>query len=63
METIFKSVGRNDATTFTGLCSEHDRRMFEPIDKATINVLDEEHLFLFAYRSVLRELHADATGA
>ena len=57
------SVGRNDAITFTGSCSEHDRRIFEPIDKSPINVQDDEHLFLLAYRSVLRELYAVATGA
>lgn len=62
-ETVCKSVGRNNATTFTGLCGEHDRRIFEPIDKSRIDIQNQEHLFLLAYWSVLREGHAVAAGA
>jgi hypothetical protein len=31
-EIDFESVGRSYASTFTGLCEEHDARLFEPID-------------------------------
>lgn len=62
-ELVFTIVGRNKATTFTGLCGDHDARIFEPIDKTPIDSRNEEHLFLLAYRSVLREVHAVATGA
>ena len=61
-EDVFKPVGRQSATSFTGLCGEHDRRIFEPIDRLPIDLQDEEHLFLLAYRSVLREVHAVQTG-
>jgi hypothetical protein len=60
---LFAMVGRSKATTFTGLCGEHDAWIFGPIDKNPISTRDEEHLFLLAYRSVLREVHAVATGA
>lgn len=54
----FKSVGRNLASTFTGMCSEHDRAIFAPLDSMPLNVRDNEQLFLLAYRSATRELHA-----
>src|SRR4029077_17430376 len=28
----FAKVGRNDATTFTGLCAKHDSELFKEID-------------------------------
>ena len=59
----FESIGRHRATTFTGLCGKHDRLIFEPIDKSPIDIRNGEHLFLVAYRSVLRELHATLSGA
>lgn len=59
----FKYVGRNDASTFTGLCAEHDARLFAPIDTKAFDAGDREHLFLLAYRSVTRELHAVMEGA
>ena len=59
----FELIGRRQATTFTGLCGKHDHAIFDPIDKGPIDGCSEEHLFLLAYRSVLRELHAVLTGA
>lgn len=56
-EIEFKHVGRNNATTFTGLCSRHDNTIFRPIDTATPSLSNNEHLFLLAYRAVLREYH------
>ncbi len=54
----FEHIGRNKATTFTGLCSEHDTQLFKPIDTRPIDIKSAEHLFLLAYRSVLKEAHA-----
>ena len=54
----FKSVGRNQATTFYGLCKQHDTELFRPIDINIFNIYNEEQKFLIAYRSVLRELHS-----
>jgi hypothetical protein len=55
----FKSVGRNLASTFTGLCNEHDTTLFAPIDTRLFDREDREQLFLLAYRSVCRELHTE----
>jgi hypothetical protein len=57
-EIEFKRVGRNKATTFSGLCSTHDNAIFRPIDTEKPNSNDRSHLFLLAYRAVLREYHA-----
>lgn len=54
----FQEVGRNRATTFTGLCSHHDNQLFAPIDAQKLNIHDPEHLFLLAYRSTFRGYHA-----
>ncbi len=54
---VYQRIGRTKASTFTGLCSEHDCTVFKPIDKAPPDLSDPEHLFLIAYRSVLRETH------
>ena len=59
----FASVGRNQATTFTGLCRHHDQQIFEPIDTEEIQLDHEEHLFLLAYRTAYRELHATMDAA
>jgi hypothetical protein len=50
-------IGRNLASTFTGLCSKHDNEIFKIIDAQPLDVDSEEHLRLLAYRSVMRELH------
>lgn len=60
-EIGFKYIGRNKASTFEGLCSKHDNSIFEVIDRNDLNLNDNKHLFLIAYRSVLKELHASLT--
>ena len=62
-EIEFKEVGRNKATTFTGLCGEHDSQLFRPIDVNQFDSSNEEQKFLIAYRSVLRELHTRIKSA
>jgi hypothetical protein len=59
----FELVGRNKATTFTGLCADHDTSIFAPIETASIDVKNELHLFLLAYRAVLKETHITIEGA
>jgi hypothetical protein len=56
-ELEFRPVGRNEASTFTGLCNEHDTAIFAPIETKPLDLSDKGQLFLFAYRSVTRELH------
>jgi len=50
-------IGRNDASTFTGLCSKHDTELFKAIDTEPLDVDNCEHLRQLAYRSVMREFH------
>jgi hypothetical protein len=59
----FETVGRNEASTFTGLCSHHDTSIFLPIDTKPLDLEDEEQLFLIAYRSATRELHVTIESA
>jgi len=56
-EIEFKRVGRNKATTFSGLCAQHDNYIFHPIDDRLPDLAGQSHLFLLAYRAVLREYH------
>ena len=56
-EIQFERVGGNKATTFTGLCAQHDNDIFRPIDDTLPDLADDAHLFLLAYRAVLREYH------
>lgn len=48
-------VGINKASTFTGFCKFHDKRIFSPIEDRCI-VPDLEQLFLLSYRGFCREL-------
>jgi hypothetical protein len=57
-QLTFERVGRNRATTFTGLCAEHDSALFAPIDTAPPDLESPQHRFLFAYRAALYESHA-----
>jgi hypothetical protein len=54
----FALVSRNKATTFTGLCSDHDSLLFRPIDTMLFDSTNAEHRFLLAYRSVTKGFHA-----
>lgn len=60
---VFCEVGRNKATTFTGLCSHHDRELFLPIEINNIDLSNLHHLFLLSYRAVLKEAHASRKSA
>jgi hypothetical protein len=59
----FQDVGRHEATTFTGFCSEHDREIFDAIESHGFDATNPEHLFLAAYRAVAKELHAQMEAA
>jgi len=49
-------VGINKASTFTGFCTNHDKKLFAPLEDHPITLSDEQ-LFLLAYRSLSRELY------
>ena len=55
---VFRKIGRKNATTFTGLCGKHDHTIFKPIETNPVDMNKAEHLFLLAYRAVLKETHA-----
>ncbi|PKO01271.1 MAG: hypothetical protein CVU42_00230 [Chloroflexi bacterium HGW-Chloroflexi-4] len=57
------SVGINQATTFTGLCANHDNAIFSPIEKQEIDFNNSEQLFLLAYRCAVSELHEQMVSA
>jgi hypothetical protein len=59
----FVEVGQNKATTFTGLCAKHDRLLFSAVERQPIDLSSTEHLFLLAYRAVLKEAHATRKSA
>ncbi len=59
----FQLVGRNNATTFTGLCADHDADLFRPLDTNGIDLGSDEHLFLLSYRAVLKEAHTTRKSA
>jgi len=59
----FREVGRNNATTFTGLCGKHDHELFKLIETVPIELNDLQHLFLLAYRAVLFEAHSSRKSA
>jgi hypothetical protein len=60
---FWELIGKSKATTFTGLCSKHDAELFRPIDTNLFHQNNSEQLFLIAYRSILRELHAKMKAA
>ena len=58
-----RSVGRNRATTFAGLCAAHDQEAFAPIELGELDLDDPEHRFLLAFRATFYEVHATASAA
>lgn len=49
-----KKIGLNRASTFPGMCKQHDNKLFSPIDDRPMS-FDYEQVSLYAYRSVCRE--------
>jgi len=52
----FKLESIHEATTFKGLCNAHDTQIFQPIDTEDLDMENSYHIFLLAYRAVLKEL-------
>lgn len=52
-------LGINNASTFTGFCTVHDKRLFSPIEDAPFDATPL-HCFLVTYRAVSRELFSKA---
>ena len=62
-ELQFRPIGRSEASTFPGFCNQHETEIFRPLDIKPLDTTDKEQLFLLAYRSISRELHAIMDGA
>ncbi|MBB2749793.1 UNVERIFIED_ORG: hypothetical protein GGI57_000459 [Rhizobium aethiopicum] len=48
-------IGVNDASVFPGFCSDHDTRLFKPIEGKLLT-FDKDTAFLFGYRAIAYEL-------
>lgn len=53
--------GINEATTFTGFCSQHDSSLFKSVDTGSL-VPTHEQLFFLHYRALCRELYVKRTS-
>lgn len=51
----YRKIGINKMSTFMGFCKVHDNELFAPIDNYPL-VPNDEQVFLYAYRSLCREL-------
>lgn len=49
-----KKIGVNRASTFPGMCKQHDNKLFSPIDDRPL-AIDHHQVALYAYRSICRE--------
>ena len=61
-DIALRRIGRNDASTFTGICNRHDTELFKSLDTKPLDAADREQLFLLAYRGITCELHAIMAG-
>jgi hypothetical protein len=53
----FGLIGRNQASTFTGLCAEHDTELFKLADTLPLDTGNNKQLNQYAYRALMREFH------
>ncbi len=54
-----EKISKNKASTFQGLCNNHDTEIFLEIENQSLDLKNNsKQLFLFAYRAVLKEMHS-----
>ena len=56
--TVFRKVGRNKASTFRGLCAEHDREIFKLIDTNPLDSTNSHMCDLLVWRAITSEMAA-----
>ncbi|MCZ7719918.1 YecA family protein [Pseudomonas aeruginosa] len=56
---VLVETGINNASTFSGFCSVHDKRLFSPIEDEPFKAVPL-HCFLVTYRGVAKELFSKA---
>lgn len=54
-------IGVNQASTFKGFCSEHDKKLFECIEDRPFS-MEPEQLFALAYRALCKEIYAKGSN-
>ncbi|WP_223507877.1 hypothetical protein [Pseudomonas sp. BF-B-25] len=57
-----KKIGLNRASTFPGMCKQHDNKLFSPIDDKPL-AFDHQQVGLYAYRSICREYFVKENAA
>ncbi|EKT0590967.1 SEC-C domain-containing protein [Morganella morganii] len=57
-----EKVGINNASTFTGFCSFHDKEIFSPIENEEF-IASKKNCFLLAYRALSREIYAKKSSS
>lgn len=55
-KTILRTIGRNKASTFKGLCSKHDQEIFSLIDNYPLDVRNKEMCDLLMWRAITSEM-------
>lgn len=58
IKSFLPKTGRGKATTFTGFCKYHDNTIFSSIENKDYQEKDTAQEFLFAYRALAKEYHA-----
>lgn len=57
-----KKIGVNRASTFPGMCKQHDNKLFSPIDDNPL-AFNHQQVGLYAYRSICREYFVKENAA
>jgi hypothetical protein len=63
MRMELRRVGRQEASTFAGLCSKHDIELFEAVDTRPLNIDNCEQRRQLATRAYLRQFHTELANA
>lgn len=56
-----EAIGVNQASTFKGFCSEHDKKLFACIEDRPFS-MEPEQLFALAYRALCKEIYAKGSN-
>ena len=54
----FRKIGRNKATIFRGLCSQHDTKIFSHLDENVLELDDDKTRLLLTWRAITHEMAA-----
>jgi hypothetical protein len=63
LDGALKEVSRNEATTFRGMCADHDSQIFELLDIGALDANDTDIQTLLSWRAITHELHQTIEAA